>query len=212
MSTARSRHYISCKAVSTAVENLTSQASQRQHEQIMQVFCRRLNDMGCILPSEPTSASVATAALVAQHGQRAALLSDSEIDNAFQSVKIRLKQLYKNEPVKFIQTLPATPGELVRTEHAFALTIFSREEPPADCPPLQHDHGPCQSSHLHAPRKRLRIACSHALASSIYSGVDRRALAMHILDSARSTLSLSIQYTHLKALVKQRSRNCPWRQ
>ena len=123
-----------CLAVSTAVENLTSQASQRQHEQIMQVFCRRLNDMGCILPSEPTSASVATAALVAQHGQRAVLLSDSEIDNAFQSVKIRLKQLYKNEPVKFIQTLPATPGELVRTEHAFALTIFSREEPPADCP------------------------------------------------------------------------------
>jgi hypothetical protein len=100
----------------------------------MQVFCRRLNDMGCILPSERTCASVATAALVAQYGQRAAALSDREIESAFQSAKTRIKQLYKNEPVKFIQTLPATPSELVRQERAFALTLFSREQPPVECP------------------------------------------------------------------------------
>ena len=100
----------------------------------MQVFCNRLNQMGCILPNEPTCASVAAAALVAQHAERALFLTDADIDFCYQGVKARLKQLYKSEPARFLQTLPATPGQLVRDDRAFALTLFSREEPPVACP------------------------------------------------------------------------------
>ena len=90
--------------------------------------------MGCILPSERTCASVAAAALVAQHGHRAVALHDNEIENAFQSAKSLIKQLYNKEPDMFMQTLPASPAELIRQERALALTIFSREEPPVQCP------------------------------------------------------------------------------
>lgn len=90
--------------------------------------------MGCILPTEPTSASVAAASLVAQFGPKAIMLSYDEIIACYQGVKVRLKQLYKAEPSRFIHIWPSSPAELVRMDRALALTLFSRAEPPVACP------------------------------------------------------------------------------
>ena len=100
----------------------------------MQVICKRLNQLGCILPCEHTSASVAAASLVAQHGGKSLMLADGDIDGCFRGVKSRLKQLYKSEPPVFIQKLPASPGQFVAEHRDFALTLFSREDPPVSCP------------------------------------------------------------------------------
>ena len=62
------------------------------------------------------------------------MMTEAEVDVCYQGVKTRLKQLYKSEPVRFMQTLPTTPAQLVRDDRKFALTLFSREEPPVDCP------------------------------------------------------------------------------
>jgi hypothetical protein len=86
------------------------------------------------LPSEQTSASVAAAALVAQHGAKVMMLSDDAIDVCYQGVKTRLKQLYRAEPETFLQQLPATPAQLAREHLPLALKIFSREDPPIPCP------------------------------------------------------------------------------
>ena len=90
--------------------------------------------MGCVLPSEPTSATVAAGSLIAQHGQKALLMQDQQIQAVYEGIKTRMKQLYRKEPVVFIQVLPATPAELVRQYRDFALTLFSREQPPVSCP------------------------------------------------------------------------------
>lgn len=62
------------------------------------------------------------------------MLSDAAIESAYQSTKKRMKDLYKGEPEYFMQSLPATPAELVRQNRAFALTVFDREHPPVVCP------------------------------------------------------------------------------
>jgi len=98
------------------------------------VICKRVNQLGCILPNEHTSASVAAASLAAQHGPRAMMLSDDEVDACYQGAKNRLKQLYKSEPMVFVQNLPPSPGTLVREHREFALTLFSKEDPPVSCP------------------------------------------------------------------------------
>ena len=90
--------------------------------------------MGCILPSEQTSASVAAASLVAQHGAKVMMLSDDDIDACYQGIKTRLKQLYRVEPETWLQQLPATPAQLAREHLPLALKIFSREDPPIPCP------------------------------------------------------------------------------
>ena len=119
-----------CLAVSTA-RTLTLYG---QLDIDAQVLCTALIRLGCILPSEPTSASVSAACLVAQHGGNACMLSDAAIDNAYQSTKKRMKDLYKSEPALFMQSLPATPADLVRQHRDFALTLFDREHPPVVCP------------------------------------------------------------------------------
>ena len=62
------------------------------------------------------------------------MLADGDIDGCFRGVKSRLKQLYKSEPPVFIQKLPASPGQFVAEHRDFALTLFSREDPPVSCP------------------------------------------------------------------------------
>jgi len=62
------------------------------------------------------------------------MLSDSEIEVCYQGVKSRLKQLYKSEPMVFMQSLPPSPGQLVKKHREFALTLFSKEDPPVSCP------------------------------------------------------------------------------
>ena len=99
-----------------------------------QVMCRRLNEIGCVLPTEPTSALVTAGSLVAQHGAKALVMDDQMIQASYEGVKARVKQLYRKEPVVYIQALPATPAEFVRQYRDFALTVFSREEPPVSCP------------------------------------------------------------------------------
>ena len=86
------------------------------------------------MPSEQTSASVAAASLVAQHGAKVMMLSDDDIDACYQGIKTRLKQLYRVEPETFLQQLPATPAQLAREHLPLALKIFSREDPPIPCP------------------------------------------------------------------------------
>ena len=99
-----------------------------------QVMCRRLNEIGCVLPTEPTSALVTAGSLVAQHGAKALVMDDQMIQASYEGIKLRVKQLYRKEPVVYIQALPATPAEFVRQYRDFALTVFSREEPPVSCP------------------------------------------------------------------------------
>ena len=61
-------------------------------------------------------------------------MQDQQIQAVYEGIKTRMKQLYRKEPVVFIQVLPATPAELVRQYRDFALTFFSREQPPVSCP------------------------------------------------------------------------------
>ena len=146
------------------------------------VFCQRLNQMGCVLPSEGTAASVVAASLVAQHGPSAGMLRSTDIECAYNGIKLRLKQLYKTEPAHFLQRLPATPAELVRLNRDFALSLFSREEPPVPCPlhPLALQQ--VQSRVVMrggASKKQLGTLAGglYTLASYPLSGVDRFTLA-----------------------------------
>jgi len=102
----------------------------------MQVICQFLNKLGCVLPSEQTSASIAAAVCVARFGPHGACaLPQLTIDATYEYIKTRIKQLYKNkEPVQFIQILPPTSGELLFKYRDVALALYSRTTPPVGCP------------------------------------------------------------------------------
>ena len=144
----------------------------------VQVFCQRLHMMGCILPSEPTAASVASASLVARHGGNACLLSDGDIDAAYNACKTRLKQLHnpKSEPQVFWKTLPATPVQLLRQDRNFALSIFSHDAPPVPCPlnSLAMQHVRARICMRGGSGNKLALTGGHlSISCMMGSGVDR---------------------------------------
>ena len=102
----------------------------------MQVICQFLNQLGCVLPSEPTRASITAAVLIARHGDCSACeLSQPVIDMTYQWVRARMKSLYKKaEPKEFIQVLPPNAGALLRLHPDVANAIYSKQQPPISCP------------------------------------------------------------------------------
>lgn len=95
------------------------------------MFCRALNDLGCVLPSEETSASVAVAVAVIQ----GARVDEKSLHQQFESVKKRLKALYKKEPVHgFLERLPESPAALVQQNRPLALQLFNERRLPVTSP------------------------------------------------------------------------------
>ena len=128
-----------------------------------QVFCRRLNQLGCILPSPKTAASVSSAALLCQYGN--ATVSSEVIQSTFETAKRRLKKLYKGEPTVFIEQLPATPAELLRQTPELALSFFSRDEPPVSCPLQKMSLDQLQSRVVLRGCKQLTLAAGSSVPS-----------------------------------------------
>ncbi len=62
------------------------------------------------------------------------LLCVCECSCSIRHAKARLKQLYKGEPLEYIQLLPAAPVEYLQQYRPMALQMFSREHPPVACP------------------------------------------------------------------------------
>ena len=114
--------------------HVCTRCARRRAPACIQVICQQLNALGCVLASEPTCASIAAACCVAIHGPRACGLPDATIQGFYEGVKTRLKQLYKAEPMVFMVRLPATPAALVKEHRDFALSLYSREDPPVSCP------------------------------------------------------------------------------
>ena len=124
-----------CVAVVTAMRCVCHRLRLIKHA-YMQVICQFLNKLGCVLPSEPTSASIAAAVCVARFGPRNSCeLPQYAIDGIYEFIKSRIKQLYKKEePGQFIQVLPSTPGELLSKYRDAARALYSRDTPPVRCP------------------------------------------------------------------------------
>ena len=124
-------HFAAVSTATHAYKRCMACACMRFHSQVM---ASRVSACGCILPTEQTSASIAAHAVVAQFGPSALGLSQEMIQNAYTSVKARIKSLYKQEPKYFMTKLPASPAALLRENRTFALSLFSPEEPPVACP------------------------------------------------------------------------------
>ena len=139
----------------------------------LQVFCRALNSLGCILPSERTSASVAAVSVLLQHG---VLATQEQLQSRFSQVKSRMKQLHKAEPPLFVQVLPATPAGFVKSFRAMAIKAWEGRQPPITCP--------LSDVHIQTLLSRIKMRNYKPEAGAILTsldcrGVDRQAYRHH---------------------------------
>ena len=100
----------------------------------IEIFSVHLNQLGLILPTEPTSASIASAVAALRFGTAAPMVPQSAIDDIYQQVKTRIKQVYKREPLEFITSLPQTPAALLRQYPTTAKAVYNVGNLPVVCP------------------------------------------------------------------------------
>ena len=109
----------------------------------LEVVCQCLHELGLIIPSEPTSAEAA-AIIGSIRGDVWDAKGQADL---FVDVKKKLKDCYKRskkEPPVFVETYPATPGELL-SKYGPAICSIYKDDLPIKCPiddaQLNHQRG-----------------------------------------------------------------------
>lgn len=97
-------------------------------------LCRFVAEMGLILPTEPTSRIIAAMALLCNGTGMLVTATDIEVQLAYNTVKAKLKSLYKREPLQFIERLPPSPAELLGRFPQLARRLYTAENLPVTCP------------------------------------------------------------------------------
>ena len=100
----------------------------------IEIICQHVNLLGLINPTKATQKSIAAHTIVAEGGALAFAVSEAKAEQVFKAVGKRLKQLYKAEPLEYIERLPASPADLLRLHPLTAKRLFSRENLPCACP------------------------------------------------------------------------------